>query len=65
MASATTTPGLSDAQLVDFLALTKGADSVELKLTVPIRTGAGRAQHSESMSSRAKFGRCTSSTHLI
>ncbi len=44
MASATKTPGLSDEQLVDFLALTKGADSVELKLTVPMsdrsRTGA-------------------------
>ena len=45
MASATTTPGLSDEQLVEFLALTKGADSVELKLTVPIsdRSRAGAA----------------------
>jgi hypothetical protein len=45
MASATKIPGLSDAQLVDFLALTKGADSVELKLTVPIsdRSHAGAA----------------------
>ena len=45
MASATTTPGLSDAQLVEFLALTKGADSVELKLTVPMsdRSRAGAA----------------------
>ena len=45
MASATTTPGLSDAQLVEFLALTKGADSVELKLTVPMsdRSRAGSA----------------------
>ena len=42
MASATTTPGLSDAQLVEFLALTKGADSVELKLTVPM-SDRGRA----------------------
>ena len=43
MAPATKTPRLSDEQLVQFLALTKGADSVELKLTVPIsdrsRTG--------------------------
>ena len=38
-------PGLSDEQLVEFLALTKGADSVELKLTVPLsdRSGAGAA----------------------
>jgi len=45
MASATTVPGLADAQLVDFLALTKGADSVELKLTVPMsdRSHAGAA----------------------
>ena len=45
MASATTIPGLSDAQLVEFLALTKGADSVELKLTVPMsdRSRAGSA----------------------
>jgi hypothetical protein len=45
MASATTTPGFSDAQLVEFLALTKGADSVELKLTVPMsdRSRAGEA----------------------
>ena len=45
MASATRTSGLSDEQLVDFLALTKGADSVELKLTVPMsdRSRAGEA----------------------
>ena len=45
MASATTTPGLSDAQLAEFLALAKGADSVELKLTVPMsdRSRAGEA----------------------
>lgn len=45
MASATKTPGLSDDQLVQFLALTKGADSVELKLTVPMsdRSRAGAA----------------------
>jgi hypothetical protein len=36
VASPTETPGLSDAQLVEFLALTKSADTVELKLTVPI-----------------------------
>jgi hypothetical protein len=29
-------PGLSDEQRVELLALTKGADSVELKLTVPV-----------------------------
>jgi hypothetical protein len=45
MASATTTLGFSDAQLAEFLALTKGADSVELKLTVPMsdRSHAGEA----------------------
>lgn len=44
MASATT-PGLSDAQLVEFLGLAKSADSVELKLTVPMsdRSRAGAA----------------------
>ena len=36
MASATTTPGLTDAQLVDSFAPSKGGESVELKLTVPI-----------------------------
>ena len=43
--STTATPGLSDAELAEFLALTKGADSVELKLTVPLsdRSRAGAA----------------------
>jgi hypothetical protein len=36
MTSTVTTPALSDQQLAELLALTKGADSVELKLTVPI-----------------------------
>ena len=36
MASATATPALSDQQLAEFLELTKAADSVELKLTVPL-----------------------------
>jgi hypothetical protein len=31
-----TTAGMSDTQLTEFLSLTKGADSVELKLTVPL-----------------------------
>ena len=36
MATATrTTPGLSDDQMIEVLELVKGADSVELKLTVP------------------------------
>ena len=35
-ASAPATSRLSDEQLAEFLALTKGADSVELKLTVPM-----------------------------
>ena len=45
MGSALATPGLSDTQLAEFLALTKGADSVELKLTVPLsdRSRAGSA----------------------
>jgi hypothetical protein len=36
MASTAVAPGLSDEQIAEFLELTKGADSVELKLTVPI-----------------------------
>jgi len=44
MGSAVVAPALSDEQVAEFLALTKGADSVELKLTVPLsdrsRTGA-------------------------
>jgi hypothetical protein len=32
----TTTPTLSDEDVAEFIALTKGADSVELKLTVPV-----------------------------
>jgi hypothetical protein len=35
MAASTTSAVLSDEQLVEMLALTKGSDSVELKLTVP------------------------------
>jgi hypothetical protein len=34
--SAPAAPGLSDSELAESLALTKGADSVELKLTVPL-----------------------------
>ena len=36
MASTTARPALSDEQLVELFALIKGADSVELKLTVPV-----------------------------
>ena len=36
MASTITAPALSDKKLVELLALIKGADSVELKLTVPV-----------------------------
>ncbi len=36
MATTTSTPGLSDEQLAELLALIKGADTVELKLTVPV-----------------------------
>jgi hypothetical protein len=45
MSAATTTPRLSDQDLAKLLALIKGADSVELKLTVPIsdRTRAASA----------------------
>ena len=45
MGSATVAPALSDTQIAEFLALTKGADSVELKLTVPLsdRSRAGAA----------------------
>jgi hypothetical protein len=45
MTTTISTPGLSDEQLAELLALTKGADTVELKLTVPVsdRSGAGAA----------------------
>jgi hypothetical protein len=36
MATATKAPTLSDQDLAELIALTKGADSVELKLTVPV-----------------------------
>ena len=36
MATKTKTPKLSDKDLAELIALTKGADSVELKLTVPV-----------------------------
>ncbi|MET0711443.1 MAG: hypothetical protein ABWZ30_02930, partial [Jiangellaceae bacterium] len=36
MATAKQAPALSDQDLADLVALTKGADSVELKLTVPV-----------------------------
>ena len=45
MATKTETPTLSEDDLAELIALTKGADSVELKLTVPMseRTSAGAA----------------------
>jgi hypothetical protein len=36
MTSTVTAPALSDQQLAELLSLIKGADSVELKLTVPM-----------------------------
>jgi hypothetical protein len=36
MATRTSAPGLSDEQLAELLALIKGADAVELKLTIPV-----------------------------
>jgi hypothetical protein len=36
MATTTTTPALSDEDVAELISLTKGADSVELKLTVPV-----------------------------
>jgi len=45
MGSRAIAPTLSDEELADFLALTKGADTVELKLTVQLsdRSRAGAA----------------------
>jgi hypothetical protein len=45
MGTAVVAPTFSDEQLAEFLALTKGADTVELKLTVPLsdRSRAGAA----------------------
>ena len=43
MASKTKTPNLSDQQVAELVELTKGADSVELKLTVPVSDRASGA----------------------
>ena len=43
MASKTKTPNLSDQQVAELIALTKGSDSVELKLTVPVSDRASGA----------------------
>ena len=43
MASKTKTPNLSDQQVAELVALTKGSDSVELKLTVPVSDRASGA----------------------
>jgi len=43
MAAKTKTPNLSDQQVAELIALTKGADSVELKLTVPVSDRASGA----------------------
>jgi len=43
MAGKTKTPNLSDQQVAELIALTKGADSVELKLTVPVSDRASGA----------------------
>ena len=43
MASKTKSPNLSDQQVAELLALTKGADTVELKLTVPVSDRASGA----------------------
>ena len=61
MASAAA-PTLSDQQLAEFLELTRAADSVELKLTVPLsdRSRAGAALGVDPLD--ARFGRPTSLT---
>ena len=46
LAATTTAPALSDEQLAELLALIKGADSVELKVTVPV---SDRSRGSEAL----------------
>ena len=63
MSAATKTPTLSDQDLAELIALTKGADSVELKLTVPVSDRSQRSRGARCGSrSTLRFGRSTSST---
>ena len=52
---------LTDAQVGEVLALVKGADSVELKLTVPDSGAPGGRRRWASTRSTRRSGRCTSS----
>ena len=49
MATKISTPVLSDEKLAELLALTKGADTVELKLTVPVSTRSRARRRSGSI----------------
>ena len=62
MGSIAVAPTLTDEERADFLALTKGSDTVELKLTVPLsdRSRAGAALG--WIPSTARSGRSTFST---
>ena len=62
MSAATSTPTLSDQDLGELLGLIKGADSVELKLTVPVsdRSQGAAALGVDPLDARS--GRSTSST---
>ena len=62
MGSAVVAPALSDEQIAEFLELTKGVDSVELKLTVPESDRARGARRSAWIPSTPRSGRSTSST---
>ena len=53
---------LSDADLVRVMQLIKGSDSVELKVTVPIRPGGRRSRACRSTRSRRSLARFSSST---
>ena len=57
----TETPTLSDQDFAELVALTKGADSVELKLTVPVSDRSRGAALGVDPST-LRFGRSTSST---
>ncbi len=63
MASGMAVSGRTDQELSELLALIKGADSVELKVSVPLSNRSKAGRRSGSTRSTARSGRCTSSTH--
>jgi hypothetical protein len=65
MATTLSAPGLSDEERVELLALIKGADSVELKLTVPVADRTCGAASWVSTRSTVRSARSIFSTRRI